>query len=62
MPKACSFIKKETLTQVFPRESCEICKNTFSYRTHLVAASVQKTWTGRNDKYFAEITSNGNLR
>ena len=26
---ACNFIKKETLTQVFPREFCEISKNTF---------------------------------
>ena len=26
---ACSFIKKETLAQVFSCEFCEICKNTF---------------------------------
>ena len=33
----CNFIKKETLApQVFP---CEYSKNTFSYRTPLVAAS-----------------------
>ena len=38
--KACSFIKKETLAQVFSCEFCEISKNTFSYRTPLVAASV----------------------
>ena len=30
--------KKETLTQVFSCEFCEICKNTFSYRTLPVAA------------------------
>ena len=36
---ACSFIKKETLAQVFSCEFCEISKNTFSYRTPLVAAS-----------------------
>ena len=33
------FIKKETLAQVFSCECCEICKNTFSYRTPEVAAS-----------------------
>ena len=37
--KACNFIKKETLTQVFPCEFCEISKNAFSYRTPPVAAS-----------------------
>ena len=35
----CSFIKKETLAQVFPCEFCEISKNTFSCRTSPVAAS-----------------------
>ena len=38
-PQACNFIKKETLAQVFSCEFCEISKNTFSYRTPLVAAS-----------------------
>ena len=28
-PKACNFIKKETLAQVFCCEFCEISKNTF---------------------------------
>ena len=37
---ACIFIKKETLPQVFSCEFCEISKNTFFYRTTLVAASV----------------------
>ena len=37
--KACNFIKKETLAQVFSCEFCEISKNTFSYRTPLLAAS-----------------------
>ena len=37
---ACNFIKKETLAQVFSCEFCEISKNTFSYRTPLVAGSV----------------------
>ena len=36
---ACNFIKKETLTQVFCCEFCEISKNTFFHRTPLVAAS-----------------------
>ena len=35
----CNFIKKETQAQVFSCESCEISKNTFFHRTHLVAAS-----------------------
>ena len=38
-PEACNFIKKETLAQLFSCEFCEISKNTFSYRTPLVAAS-----------------------
>ena len=32
-------VKKETLTQVFSCEFCEISKNTSSYRTPPVAAS-----------------------
>ena len=39
-PEACNFIKKETLAQVFSWEFCEIYKNTFYYRTPLVAAFV----------------------
>ena len=38
-PEACNFIKKETLAQLFSCEFCEIYKNTFYYRTPLVAAS-----------------------
>ena len=38
--EACNFIKKETLTQVFSCEFCEISVNTFSYKTHPVAVSV----------------------
>ena len=34
-----NFIKKETVTQVFFCEFCKIFKNTFFYRTPLVAAS-----------------------
>ena len=40
VPEACNFIKKETLAQVFSCEFCEISKNTYSYRTPTVAASV----------------------
>ena len=38
-PEVCNFIKKEALVQVLSCEFCEICKNTFYYRTPLVAAS-----------------------
>ena len=37
--KACNFIIKETLAQVFSCKFCEISKNTFFYRIPLVAAS-----------------------
>ena len=37
--RACNFIKKETLAQVFSCEFFEVSKNTFSYRTPLVATS-----------------------
>ena len=36
---ACSFIKKETLIQVFFCEFCEISKRTYSYRAPPVTAS-----------------------
>ena len=36
---ACNFIKKETVAQVFCCEFYETSKNTFCYRTSLVAAS-----------------------
>ena len=36
--EACNFIKKETLTQVFSCEFCEISKNSFFHRTPLIAA------------------------
>ena len=42
-PQVCSFIKKETLAQVFPCEFCEISKNTVFYRASLVAASAIRT-------------------
>ena len=40
--RACNFIKKETLAQVFSCDFCEIFKNTFCYRTPQVAAAVRK--------------------
>ena len=36
---ACSFIKKETLAQVFSCEFCKICENFFSYRIPPLAIS-----------------------
>ena len=41
MPKACKFIKRESLALVFSCEFCEISKNTFFYRTPPVAAPIQ---------------------
>ena len=38
-PRPATLLKKETLVQVFACEFREISKNTFSYRTPLVAAS-----------------------
>ena len=38
-PEGCNFIKNETLAQMLSCEFCEISKNTFFYRTPLVAAS-----------------------
>ena len=49
----CSFIKKETLAQVFSCEFCEIFKNNFFQRTRTVAASV----LFRFDSHIVEITS-----
>ena len=40
--EACTFIKKETLTLVFSCKFCKISRNTFSYRTFPVAATVNK--------------------
>ena len=37
--RACNFIKGDTLPQVFSCEFCKISKNTFFYKTTLVAAS-----------------------
>ena len=48
---ACNFIKKETLTQVFSCEFCDISKNTFFNRTPLVAASDWKM-LGSSHRFF----------
>ena len=54
--KACNFIKKEALAQVFFCEFCEISKSTFFHRTPLVAAFER----GRNiSKTFAFIFHHG---
>ena len=37
--RACNFIKRETLVQVFSCAFCEISNNNFYYRTRLVAVS-----------------------
>ena len=42
--QACNFIKKEDLAQLFSCEFCETSKNTFTYRTPLVTASVAITY------------------
>ena len=39
LPDSCNFIEKETPTQVFSCEFCEIFKNSISYRTSPVAVS-----------------------
>ena len=41
-PEACSFIKKEALTQVFFYEFCKISKNTFSTEHLWVATSAMR--------------------
>ena len=40
-PQACNFIKKETVTQVFSCEFCEIFKNTF-FREQLRATASKR--------------------
>ena len=41
----CKFIKKETLPLMFSCEFCDLFKNTFLYRTPLVAASDNTIFT-----------------
>ena len=57
--QACNFIKKETLLQVFSCEFCEICKNNFFYRTHLVAASeIYVKLTDRLQRFILVLNKN----
>ena len=44
-----NFIKIETLAQVLSCEFLQIFKNTFSYRTPLVAASVEAFWKAKEE-------------
>ena len=46
--QACNFVKKETLATAFPCEFCEISRNTFSYKTPPVAASVLWSYLAPN--------------
>ena len=39
LTQVCNFVKKETLAQLFSCKFCESIKNTFFYRTPLLAAS-----------------------
>ena len=53
--KACNFIEKETPTQVFSCEYCEIFKNTFLYRTTHASVSFPSsriTWWEIGDEWF----------
>ena len=56
---ACNFIKKETLAQAFSCKCYEISKNSFFYRTPLVAASVpviQLLWRPKWVRYQLRLT------
>ena len=55
LPQACNFFKKEALAQVSSCEFCEISKNTFFYRTPLVAASVDPTGRFRIGSNYGNI-------
>ena len=56
MPDACSFIKKETLAQVFSCEFCEISRNTF-FTEHLrtTASCVFRTLSRTSDEAFVIV-------
>ena len=56
-PKACNFIKKETLAQVFPCEFFEIFKNAFFYKTPLVAVSASSNFLYGDIHFFRFMTS-----
>ena len=48
---SCNFIKKETLTQVFSCEFCEISKNTFSTQ-HLWTTASILTWNLKSQESY----------
>ena len=60
-PQTCNFIKKETLAQVLSCEFCEISKNTFSYRTPLVAASEESIYLKYPQVWLWEMSCNHRL-
>ena len=51
-PKACNFIKKEALAQVFSCEFCEISKNTFSTEHLQTNASVSNHTLGNKTSFW----------
>ena len=62
-PKACNFIKRETLAQVLSCELWEICKNIFFYRTPPVAVSVRTRYFNFTKQikdffFFCNVSSN----
>ena len=62
-PKACNFIKRETLAQVLFCELWEICKNIFFYRTPPVAVSVRTRYFNFTKQikdffFFCNVSSN----
>ena len=58
LPEACNLIKKETLAQVLSCEFCAISKNTFFYKTPLVAASDTSSASTANDMAISAIIIN----
>ena len=60
--KLCNFIKKETLTQLFSYEFCEICKTILLHRTPLVATSVSDNKLISFFYFFSKILFNSELK
>ena len=54
-PKACNFIKKETLAQVFSCAFCKISKNTFSTKHVQTTGSGFISLTKYSDKLYGNI-------
>ena len=53
-PRACNFIKKETLPQVFSCEFCKISKDTF-FTEHLWMSASEETMMESWSQYFAIV-------